>query len=112
MGSERQPQDESDLLQVTSKHLEKAPVKTKAFLPESRHWENINGIQNYKIWFCISPPKIHWFVEQVLSFKHVRFRETRLTKEKLWKECAEENAGKHNYSSSISWKIEGLAVRV
>lgn len=55
-GADRQPQGKNDLLQVL-RHLEKALMETKTFLPEPRNWSNINGIQDDKIWFCISPPR-------------------------------------------------------
>ena len=56
-GADRQPQGKNDLLQVIRQHLEKALMETKTFLPEPRNWSNINGIQDDKIWFYISPPR-------------------------------------------------------
>lgn len=47
-------------------------------------------------------PKFTDFLSNVYPSSTVRFRERWLTEAKLWKQCAEENAGKHNYSSSTS----------
>lgn len=110
-GAERQPQNASDLLQVTRKHLERAQWKQRLFFQSPDTDETLMEYTIITYDFMLHP-KFTDFLSNFHPSSMVRSRERCLTKANLWKQCAEENAGKHNYSSSTSWKIEGLAVRV